>query len=186
MKDKFSLSPDKTDLSFFVTAILYYIYNSFMENYNFIPVGDALLLTGVYTGASIMFSLLCWLLYRNYSKANLVAFCIKPLIFLWKCTWCVEKYFPNRLLPNIYSSCRLHWFYLLFYWLLLRKRKRPLLKLTNYLNVLLIILLLADTVLLTGKIINKKSNSYSLPAGFKACESCPTWYLLYPCWWVCW
>ena len=173
MKDKF-LHILRTKPIFLFLLPPFFVLHGFMENYNFIPVGDALLLTGVYTGASIMFSLLCWLLYRNYSKANLVAFCIMAFNFFFGSVHdALKKIFSESFITKYIFILPAALVLFIVLLVVIKKRKRPLLKLTNYLNVLLIILLLADTVLLTGKIINKKSNSYSLPAGFKACESCP-------------
>ncbi len=152
----------------------FFVLHGYMENYNFIPLKDALVLTGVYMGASLFFSLLCWLLYRNFTKANLVAFCVMAFNFFFGTVHdTLKKLFPESFITKyifILPAAILLFIILL---IVLKKRKAPLLKLTYYLNVLLVVLLLADAVLLTSKIITKKKTSYSLPAGFVTCENCP-------------
>ena len=152
----------------------FFVLHGFMENYNFVPVKDAIILTGVYIGASIVFSLLCWLLYRNFIKANLVAFFIMALNFFFGSVHdTLKKIAPGSFI--IKYTFILPAVIILFVILLvvLKKVKSPLLKLTYYLNILLTVLLLVDAVLLTSKIITKKKTSYTLPAGFVACDSCP-------------
>jgi len=152
----------------------FFVLHGFLENYNFVPVKDALLLTGIYIGASIVFSLLCWLLYRNFTKANLVAFCIMAFNFFFGTTHdTLKKLFPGSFITKYIFLLPAAILLFILLLIVLKKRKAPLLKLTYYLNALLVILILADTILLTGKILTKKKTSYSLPAGFVTCESCP-------------
>lgn len=152
----------------------FFVLHGFNENYNFIPVKDALILTGVYMVASIIFTLLCWLLYRNFTKANLVAFFIMAFNFFFGSVHdALKKIFPESFVTKYIFILPAVLILFIVLLVVVKKRKAPLLKLTYYLNVLLVILLLADTVLLTSKIISKKTNSYSLPAGFTACDTCP-------------
>jgi hypothetical protein len=152
----------------------FFVLHGFTENYDFIPVKDAFLLTGIYLGSSLLLSLLCWLLYRNFTKANLAAlYLIAFNFFFGSIHDGLKKIFPESFVTKytfILPAAALLFIILL---VVLKKRKTPLLKLTYYLNVLLIVLLLADTALLTSKIMTKKKTSYSLPEGFDACASCP-------------
>jgi len=173
MKDKL-LHILRTKPVFLFLLPPFFVLHGYNENYNFIPVKDALILTGVYLAASLFFSLLCWLLYRSFTKANLVAFCIMAFNFFFGTVHdSLKKLFPGSFITKyifILPAAILLFIVLL---ILIKRTKSSLLKLTYYLNVLFAVLLLADIVLLTNKIIIKKANSYSLPAGFTACESCP-------------
>lgn len=152
----------------------FFVLHGFTENYDFVPVKDALLLTSIYIGFSILFSLLLWLLYRNFTKANLAAFLIMAFHFFYGSVHDgLKKIFPGSFITKytFILPAALVLFFLIL--ILLKKRKTPLLKLTYYLNILLLVLLLADIVVLTGKIIKKKKAPYSLPTGFVACQNCP-------------
>ncbi len=173
MKDKL-LHIIRTKPVFLFLLPPFFVLHGFTENYNFIPVKDALLLTGIYLCCSLLLSLLCWLLYRNFTKANLAAFWIMAFNFFFGSVHDgLKKFFPGSFIAKytfILPAAVLLFVVLL---IVLKKRKTSLLKLTYYLNVLLVVLLLVDTGLLSGKIITKKKTSYTLPEGFAACASCP-------------
>jgi hypothetical protein len=54
----------------------------------------------------------------------------------------------------------------------LKKRKRTLFRITYYLNVLLLVLLLVDAGWLTAKVFSFKKTSVSLPNNFVTCDTC--------------
>ncbi|MBC7873364.1 MAG: sulfatase-like hydrolase/transferase [Ferruginibacter sp.] len=173
MKDKL-LHIVRTKPIFLYLLPPFFVLHGFTENYDFIPAKDAFVLTCIYTGASLLFSLLCWLLYRNFIKANLAAFFIMGFQFFFGSIHdSLKKIFPGSFITKyqfILPAAALLFIILL---IVLKKRRSTLLKLTYYLNVLLLLLVLADTALLTSKVISKKKPSYSLPAGFIACKNCP-------------
>ena len=172
MKDKL-LHIIRTKPIFLFLLPLFFVLHGFTENYNFIPVKDALLLTGVYIGASVIISLLFWLFYRNFTKANLIAFCIMAFNFFFGSIHdTLKRFFEGSFLSKytfILPAAAILFIILIVF---LKKNKTSLSRLTYYLNVLLIVLLLADTAVLTSKAINKKTSSYSLPDGFISCDSC--------------
>src|SRR5688572_29438846 len=53
---------------------LFFVFHGYTENYNYVPVKDATLLTGIYLGFALVFAALFWLLYRDVIKAALVSF----------------------------------------------------------------------------------------------------------------
>jgi hypothetical protein len=172
MKDKI-LHIIKTKPVFLFLLPVFFVLHGYMENYDFVPVRDALLLTGVYIGASVVFSLLLWLLYRNFTKANLAAFCIMAFhLFFGTVHDGLKKIFPGSFITKysfILPALLIGFIVLL---ILLKRRKSPLLRLTRYLNILLLVLLVVDIVMLTGKIMSKKDRGYSLPVGLSDCDSC--------------
>lgn len=173
MKNKF-LHIIRTKPVFLFLLPVFFVLHGYMENYDFIPVKDALILTGVYITASIVFSLLFWLLYRNFTKANIAAFCILFFnLFFGSIHDALKKIFSNAFITKYIFILPVTVLLFIALFIILKKRKKPLLKLTYYLNTLLVVLLIADAVLLTSKILRKKKSSYSLPAGFTACNNCP-------------
>jgi hypothetical protein len=56
--------------------------------------------------------------------------------------------------------------------ILLKKTKRSLGRLRYYLNILLVVVILADIIVLSGKILTRKKPSYTLPREFVTCDSC--------------
>ena len=152
----------------------FFVLHGFRENYDFIPVKDALLLTSVYIGVSIAISLLCWLIFRNFTKANLAAFFIMAFHFFFGSAHdSIKKIFPGSFITKyifILPAAAVLFIVLL---IVLKKRKSPLFKLSYYLNILFVVLLLTDSFLLINKIINRKKASYTIPKGFTPCSNCP-------------
>ena len=173
MKDKL-LHIIRTKPIFLFLLSPFFVLHGFSENYDFISVKDALLLTAVYIGFSIIFSLLCWLLYRDLIKASLVAFFIMAFDFFFGSAHdFLKKIFPGSFITRytfILPAAVVLFIVLL---ILLKKRRKPLSRLSYYLNILFIILLLTDSFLLTGKIINREKASYAIPGGFVHCNNCP-------------
>jgi chromate transport protein ChrA len=173
MKDKL-LHIIRTKPVFLYLLPPFFVLHGFSENYDFIPVKDALLLTAVYIAVSIVLSLLCWLLYRDFIKANLVAFFIMAFNFFFGSVHdTIRKIFPGSFITKwifILPAAAVLFIILL---IVLKKRKSPLFKLSYYLNILFVVLLLTDACLLTGKIINRKKVSYAIPGGFVDCNNCP-------------
>ena len=173
MKDKL-LHIIRTKPIFLFLLPPFFVLHGFSENYDFIPVKDALLLTAVYTGFSIIFSLLCRLLYRNFIKANLAAFFIMAFHFFFGSAHdFIKKILPGSFITKytfILPAAAILFIILL---IVLKKRKSPLFKLNYYLNILFVVLLLTDSFLLISKIITRKKASYALPEGFVPCSNCP-------------
>ncbi len=144
-----------------------------MENYDFVPVKDALLLTGIYLLASGLISLLFWLLYRDFTKANLVAFLIMAFQFFFGGFHDeLRKLFPGSFVSRYTSILPAAAIFFIVIIILVKKRKRPLQKITFYLNALFVLLLLIDAGLLAGRMMARKKITDSLPPGFSACDTC--------------
>lgn len=158
---------------FLLLLPLFFVFHGYMENYDFVPVKDAALLTGIYIIASLLFASLFWLLYRDLTKASLVAFCMMAFHFFFGSVHDGLK----RILPGTFITkysfilpAAIIVFIILV--VLLKKRREPFRRLPKYLNVLLLVLLLLDTVLLAAKIITPKKTLHTLPSGSSACDTC--------------
>src|SRR5687768_7560934 len=153
---------------------VFFVLHGFTENYDFIPVRDATLLTLVYLGVSVLFALLFWILYRNFTKANLAAFSLMLFNFFFGSVHdFLKRLFDGAfitkyiiILPGAFIL------FILLFWLL-KKSKSEFPRLRYYLNVLLTVLILVDIVFLSAKVLAKKKPDYSLPEGFVSCPGCP-------------
>lgn len=151
----------------------FFVLHGFTENFDFVPVKDALLLTATYTGAAVLLSFIAWLLYKNFTKANLLAMGIMALHFFFGSL--------HDFLRNIFpaSFVSRHIFVIPFFFLLLialavilKKIKKEPVKVSRFLNTLLLLLILIDSGILLSKSLTKRNSPSSVPAIFKACDSC--------------
>lgn len=152
----------------------FFVLHGVLENYNHIPAKDALLLTAVYLGAALVLAGLCWLLFRNFTKANLAALYLVAFNFFFGSLHDgLKNIFPGSFFSKyiFILPLALLGFIGLLVWL--KKTRHSLQKTTYYLNSLLLLLIALDAVLLTGKVIRKQTNSSGLPTGFSPCETCP-------------
>src|SRR5262245_37851737 len=62
---------------------LFFVLHGFIENYDFVPPGDALLLCGIYLMTSSLLCLAGWLIYRSWLKASLLAFLLMAFHFFF-------------------------------------------------------------------------------------------------------
>ena len=172
MKDKI-LHIIRTKPIFLFLLPPFFVLHGFRENYDFIPVKDALSLTAVYICVSLLLSFLFWFLYRNFTKANLAAFVIMAFnLFFGSAHDLIKNTFPGSFITKyvfILPTAAILFIVLL---IILKKKKSPLFKLSYYLNLLFIVLLLTDSILLAGKIINQKKTSTAIPEGFVNCNNC--------------
>ncbi len=154
---------------------LFFVLHGFMENYDFVPVKDALLLTAMYIGFSILFLLLFWLLFRDFTKAAIAASYIMAFHFFFGGIHDLLKKVAQGSFASKYmvlTGAAFIIFVLLL--IVLKKRKKTLHSLAYYLNILLLVLLLIDTGMLVIKMINKKKYQLvTLPEGFVSCATCP-------------
>jgi hypothetical protein len=153
----------------------FFVLHGCMENYDFVPVKDALLLTGLYCGVSAILAFLFWLFYRDLIKAALLSFCIMAFHFFFGSVHdSLKKYFPGSFLSTYSFILPAALVIFLLVLVLVKRRKKPLTKLSFYLNTLLIILIAVDTILLLTKVIGtSKQEQLTIPDGMVPCKDCP-------------
>src|SRR5688572_8208374 len=125
----------------FLLSVLF-VLHGFRENFDFVPVGDALMLTGVYLIASIVLLTGFWLLFRDWRRAALLAFVIMAWHFFFGSMhdW-LKEIFPGSFITK-YSVLVPGFGVLLAVLIYRMKKKKPLLlRTTYYLNFLLILLM---------------------------------------------
>ncbi len=154
---------------------VFFVLHGCMENYDFVPLKDALLLTGLYCGASIILLSLFWLFYRNFIKAGLASFCIMSFHFFFGSIHDgLKKYFPESFLSKYSFILPAAFVLLLLAVILIKKRKKTFTRLSFYLNTLLILLIAVDSIMLLTKIIgSSKQEQATTPDGMIPCKNCP-------------
>lgn len=154
---------------------VFFVLHGCMENYDFVPVKDALLLTGLYCGVSAILLFLFWLFYRNFIKAGVASFCIMAFHFFFGSVHdSLKKYFPETFASKYSFILPATLALFLLVLVLIKRRKKPLVKLSFYLTSLLIILIAVDTVMLLTKVIgSSKQEQATIPDGMVPCKDCP-------------
>ena len=158
----------KTKAVFPFLLCLFFVLHGFTENYDFIPVKDALLLTGLYFFVTAILIALSWIYFRNIIKASLLAFLIMTYHFFFGAVHDFIKNVSSNGFISKYSFI-LSFSAIAFLFLLIafKKTKNSFSKINYYLNVLLIILLIIDSGWLITKILkSNKSITTSLPSEF--------------------
>jgi hypothetical protein len=164
----------KTKPIFLCLLPVFFVLHGFTDNYSYVPVKDSLLLIGLYTGSSIILSLLFWILYRNFYKANLTAFLFMAFHFFFGSMHDGLKSFAGNSFITKYTfllPVTAVLFILVI--ILIKRRKTSLEKTVYFLNTVLALLLAIDTAWLVTKIagINNKSVITALP-NYKTCDTC--------------
>ena len=169
---------------FLLLLPFFFVLHGFVLNYDSVPPGDAFFLLGKYIIAIIIIVAIFWFFYKDLIKASLMALCIMAFQFFFgNILDLLKDYLPETILRYRYMLP----FGLLFFislFILLKKRKKSLSRLTTYLNLLLTILILLETVFLIIKIPVVKQIKAFHPAaeGFTICDSCskPDIFLIIP------
>jgi hypothetical protein len=160
-----------TPLFLFLLPV-FFVLHGFIGNYNSIPVIDALLLTGLYILSALVIAGICWLFSRDLIKAGLIAFLIMAYQFFFGSIQdLVTNYFPGSLILRyrFILPASLLVFFLVIIWL--KRRKKPLLNLAFYLNMVLLVIILADIGWLITKMAGFGKNK--TPAEeFSICDTC--------------
>jgi hypothetical protein len=153
---------------------LFFVLHGFSENYDFVPVKDALLLTGIYTACALTIAWLFWLFYHDFTKASLIAFGVMGYHFFFGTIQdLLRKYFAETFITR-YSfilPVSFLFFGVIIVWL--KRRKSPFKKLLPYLNALLLLLITVDAGSLLSKMVRKKkSPAGTTHTGFVKCDTC--------------
>lgn len=152
---------------------VFFVLHGYISNYDFVPVSDALLLTGTYLAASAIIAALCWLLYRDFTRANFAAFLAMCYHFFFGSVHdLIKKITPDSFLTKYSFILPFSILLFIIIFIILKKSKSGFAKTRLYLNILLLIIITLDVLSLTGKLI-RSNKEVNLPAGFTVCETCP-------------
>ncbi|HLG40760.1 MAG TPA: hypothetical protein VI461_13870, partial [Chitinophagaceae bacterium] len=159
----------------------FFVMHGFTENYDFVPVKDALLLIGLYLLSSAVMYFIGWLFYKNIIKAAIFSFLAMAFHFFFGSLQDVlRNLFPDSFVTKYVFILPVSSGLFILVFILLKKRKKPLLRICHFLNILLALLILIDLIWLSGKIISTKNDTGTLSTEFVACNDCakPDIYLI--------
>src|SRR5258706_5159747 len=173
MKDKFITFVKKYPFFLYLLPVFFVLHGS-LENYDYVPLKDALLLTGLYLGFSVLFLVLFRLFYKNWLKAAIMAFILMAIHFFFGAVQDrLRNMWPGSFLSKWVFILPALFCLLLLILIILRKRKGPQQILALYLNVLLALFIVIDSALLVTKIGNTNEQNVALSAEFVPCNGCP-------------
>jgi len=164
----------KTKPIFVWLLSVFFVFHGFVENFDFVPLTDALLLTATYLLATFLLVLLCWLLYRNFTKACLAAFLIMGFNFFFGSVHdFLKKLFPTLLFSRYSFVLSLAFILLVVSVVAIKEmRARRLSGIAAYLNFLFGLLLLIDSGVLVGNLIFENHKAPALSKEFTQCTGC--------------
>ena len=153
---------------------VFFVLHGFTDNYALVPVKDALILVIQYFGISLLFALLFWLLYRNFHKANLVAFFIMAFNFFFGSVHdFLKANFNHTLIIRFSFIIPAAIIILLILIIYIKKAKNNFSGIAKYLNVLFIVLVLLDA----GNLIIKSTKA-GTPCCQLSSQTNKLWHLL--------
>jgi hypothetical protein len=166
---------------FLVLFPVYFVFHGFTENYDLVPLPDAVKLAAIYIITSLLVFFLLFLFYKHVKRAALGAFLIATINFFFGPVHdLLKKTFHGSFIIKYSFLLPLIFILLLIFLILAKKKRWHLIKTTLYLNLLLVIILLIDAISLGIKTVNHKNYSSSIATEFIACDSCqkPDVYLI--------
>ena len=153
---------------------LFFVFHGYRENYDFVPVPDALKLTGIYLFTAAILFLAGWMITKNLNRAGLIAFCILGFHFFFGSIHDgLKSLSANGFISRYSFILPLAVIVLAILIFCLVKKKPRLRRLTVYMNLLFIFLLLIDAAWLAVKIQRTNTDEQiNLPEGFSRCDTC--------------
>ncbi len=152
---------------------LFFVLHGCVEHFDFIPIPDALLLIAIYFFSSIVLLLLSWLLYRNWIKAGLLAFFIMGFHFFFGGFHDgLKKLLQETFITKYIIILPLSFIVFILIAVLLKKTKRSFIKLSTYLNIALLLIIVIDLGELLDKLLFQKKENFNLSKEFTKCDSC--------------
>lgn len=132
---------------FFLLLPLFFVLNAWLRNREFIPVADAGLLLLVYVIAALALYGISWLIFRNRAKAAFASFVLMFIHFFFGSFHdALKQWFGESFITKYSVLLPLLLIIIIIKIIWLKKRKSSLLKLTLYLNLLLVLLILVESV----------------------------------------
>ncbi len=166
---------------FLLLLPVFFVIHGFTENYNLVPLNDAVRLMLFYIGCTLILTLLIWIVLRNFLKAALLGFFILICYFFFGAFHdLLKKLFPDTFISKYSFVLPFLALLLILVTYFIRKSKREFDKVAIYLNALFAILLCVEIVLLAIKINQTKSEVGVLSSEFVDCNNCadPDIYLI--------
>jgi hypothetical protein len=134
---------------FLLLLPVFFVAHGYREHLGFVPGEDALLLALAYLGVALTLGGLGWLLYRNWLKASLLAFSLLAAQFFFGSVHDgLKEQFPGSFLTRYSFLLPFGLGLVVTVAVWLKKTRRPLQRLSIYLNLLFALLVLSEAALL--------------------------------------
>jgi hypothetical protein len=154
----------------------FFVFHGYVQNFGLIDFRDCLLLLATYLIAAISIYLLGWVLLKNHLKASLLAgFLLSFYLFFGA----IDYFFKAHLFFLSRYMVIMPLFFILVCCLAvyLKKTSNPLLKLSFFINILLLIYLAVDIAGLGWKLLHPNADKLAIYGGdnknnYKACVDC--------------
>jgi hypothetical protein len=162
---------------------VFFVLEGYVRNYQSVTEGEALLLTVQYMVIGVLIATIGWLIFRDRAKAALFAFCILAFQFFFGSIQDVLKNHGGITLRYRYTiPATLLLFVLLIRWL--KRRQGTLVVITTYLNLLLVLCIIAVGAPMIGSSASSAKAIDRLPAlpALSTCDTCrrPDIFLIVP------
>jgi hypothetical protein len=170
MKNRFSRYPH-----FIILLPIFFVLHGYTDNFDLVPVLPALRLLAIYILAAQCFSLLFFLVHRNWQKAALTSFLIMCFYFFFGTLQdTLNDVVPRTLFTRYSFLLPLSLLSFVTLMVILTRSKNDFLKTTRYLNTLMLILVILDCAGLASKIIRKERNLIVPAESLSPCKDCPS------------
>jgi hypothetical protein len=152
---------------------VFFVLHGYLENYGFVGLGEAALLALMYTAATLVVAVVCWLFIRNIRKAALVAFIIMASYFFFGALYDFLKAHAAPFFSKYIVLYSVFFFLVIAMIVYLKKTNKSFKRLTVFLNALFIFYILVDAgtlVLKPGQPVDSLK-----PFGnnmYTTCDSC--------------
>lgn len=153
-------------LFFFLHAVIDYLNSKILI--------EAFVLFLFYCGISLLLTTLFWLLFKNLVKASLATFTIMAYNFFFGSAYdFIMSQFGHTFFIRFSFILPVTVLLIILLIIYLKKSRQTFLNICKYLNILLIVLILIDTVTILLKTINYKGNHVeNLSGKFINCDTC--------------
>lgn len=157
---------------FLLLLPLFFVLHGCVENFDFIPFTDALLLITLYLLASLVLFFLFLLFYRNSAKAGITAFVIMSFHFFFGGLHDeLKRFLHDTFLVKYSFILPVTVIGFIVFFILVKRTKRSFTKLNIYLNIMLLLIVVIDFSLLVSK-ISRKTTKTELSKELTKCDSC--------------
>src|SRR5262245_29498492 len=158
---------------FIILFPLFFVLHGFTENYFFVSVKSALILTGIYTVVLIVLTCLFYFITKNPEVSALTAGFVLFIQFFWGYIHDFIKELAGNNFFSKYSFLLLLVLLLTALLLLILKKRKSLFKPIRYLNLLFLILIAIDSTVLILKITGVNTGTkMAEPVMGDRCDSC--------------
>ena len=155
---------------------LFFVLHGFVENYPAVPVGGALLLLLKYiVGIAVVTAVVYFLYRRNFRKASLFVFIAAFFYFFFgPFQDLLNKFLPGTLFTRYVFLLPLIVSFYVIAFVFFRKNQFAWYKPVRFVNTALLLLIVVEGLMLTGKVLNECSEKKKVAQNFTACDTCAT------------